>query len=142
MVEGGSMENTLYDDEHLIITNLFYTPQRGDIVVCQDRATGLENPIIKRVIAIEGDTIEIRNNQVIVNGEIIEEKYVFLSDKKYIYDDFPEQTVPENTVFVMGDHRDASTDSRKFNSTFVREDAILGKVIFRFFPFNSFGTVE
>jgi len=140
VVEGSSMQNTLQEGEHLIITNLFYTPKRGDIVVCQDRTTGHDNPIVKRIIAIEGDTVEILpNGKVFVNDEELEEKYVF-TDGIDIFPGLEKITVEEDTVFVMGDHRNKSSDSRAFGT--VREDAILGKVILRFYPFDKFGTVN
>ncbi len=144
VVEGPSMQNTLQDGEHLIISGLFYTPKRGDIVVCQDYETGHKNPIVKRVIAVGGDTVEILpDGSVLVNGELQREDYVFIDPG--MIDTFPgmeEVTVPEDMVFVMGDHRNMSSDSREFLSTFVREDAILGKVILRFYPFEKFGTVN
>ena len=144
VVEGPSMQNTLQDGEHLIISNLFYTPKRGDIIVCQDYETGHKNPIVKRIIAIEGDTVEILpDGSVFVNGQIQNEDYVFIDPGEV--DDFPgmsEITVPEDMLFVMGDHRNKSSDSREFLSTFVREDAVLGKVILRFYPFDKFGTVN
>lgn len=144
VVEGPSMQNTLQNGEHLIISNLFYTPKRGDIIVCQDYETGHRNPIVKRIIATEGDTIEILpDGSVFVNGQILNEDYVFIDPGEI--DDFPgmpKTTVPEDMVFVMGDHRNKSSDSREFLSTFVREDAILGKVILRFYPFDKFGTVD
>jgi len=141
VVDGPSMQNTLQHGEHLIISDLFYTPEKGDIIVCQDRATGHYEPIVKRVIATEGDTIKILNSVVYVNGERLVEDYVFI-DGPDSYADFPEVTVPENMLFVMGDHRNNSGDSRGFLTTFVREDAVLGKVIIRFYPFDKFGKVD
>ena len=139
VVKGASMENTLYEGEHLIISNLFYTPKRGDIVVCQDYKTGLRDPFVKRIIAIEGDTVEIwPDGSVFVNDKRITENYLHPDA-----DDFPglkKTTVPEGHVFVMGDHRNDSKDSRDFG--FVRENSILGKVLIRFYPFDRFGTVK
>ncbi len=142
VVEGPSMLNTLEAGDHLIISDTFYTPKRGDIVVCQDHATGHENPIVKRIIAIEGDSIEIlANGMVFVNDRLLIEDYVYL-DGPDNFQGMAKTVVPEDMVFVMGDHRNLSSDSRTFLSTFVREDAILGKVILRFYPFDKFGTVE
>lgn len=141
VVEGPSMQNTLQDGEHLIISNLFYTPKKGDIIVCQDRETGHYEPIVKRVIATSGDTIEIIDSVVYLNGEKLYEDYVFIDGVDH-YSDFPEVTVPEDMIFVMGDHRNNSGDSRAFITTFVREDAVLGKVVLRFYPFDKFGSVD
>ena len=141
VVEGPSMQNTLQHGEHLIISDLFYTPEKGDVIVFQDRATGHYEAIVKRVIATEGDTVRIENSVVYVNGERLAEDYVFI-DGPDSYANFPEVTVPEDMLFVMGDHRHDSGDSRGFLTTFVREDAVLGKVIIRFYPFDKFGKID
>jgi len=137
------MQKTLEEGDHLIISDLFYTPKKGDIIVCQDRATGHDNPVVKRVIATEGDTIEILpDGKVFVNDKIIDESDYVYTDLPDTYPGLPKTLVPEDMVFVMGDHRNKSSDSRYFDSVFVREDAILGKVILRFYPFKDFGTVR
>ncbi len=142
VVQGPSMQNTLQDGEHLIISNLFYTPQKGDIIVCQDRETGHYEPVVKRVVATAGDTIEVINSIVYLNGEKMDETDYVLLDGEDNYANFPKVTVPEGMIFVMGDHRNNSADSRAFLTTFVREDAVLGKVIIRFYPFDQFGKVD
>ena len=148
VVDGGSMENTLYDREHLIISDLFYSPKNGDIVVVQDLSKAhtskeLAKPIVKRVIATEGQTIMIRSNgEIYVDGELLQEDYVYIDDPEYQYDELPLMTVPEGCVFLMGDHRNVSLDSRSAAGTF-SEDAILGKVILRVFPLGDrFGKIE
>lgn len=153
-VDGGSMLNTLQNADRVISTNLFYTPQRGDIVVIQ--ADRLQNrmlsgkyetvicgePIIKRVIALEGDTIrfDFDAGKVYLNGEELEEDYIAtptnaewdsVSGKDYV--------VPDGCVFVMGDNRNGSTDSRDNRVGFIDTDLIMGKAIFRFFPFDTMG---
>ena len=132
VVEGDSMEKTLYNGDHLIISDLFYEPKRGDIVVCEDHSLPVNGPIVKRVIALGGDTVKIENSLVYVNGE-------FVYEGDYVYDVDLTQTlvefvVPDGEVFVMGDHRRVSFDSEEFGT--INEDAILGKVILRFFPFD------
>ena len=147
-VDGESMMNTLLDQDRVIATNLFYTPSRGDIVVIQaDRLRPTVNslygePIIKRVIAVEGDTIrfDFENGIVYLNGEAIKEDYILeptvrpenrVSGTDYV--------VPEGYVFVMGDNRNNSTDSRDFRVGMVDTDLIMGKAIFRFAPFDKIG---
>lgn len=146
VVDGSSMENTLYEGEHLIISDFLYSPKQGDIVVVQDLSKAdihptLAKPIVKRVIATEGQTVLIRNNgEVYVDGTLLAEKYVYIDDPDYTYQEIS-VTVDEGCVFLMGDHRNVSLDSRS-EAGFFREEAILGKVIFRFLPLTRFGTIE
>ncbi len=139
-VIGSSMENTLHDGDHLIISDLFYTPARGDIIVCSDYSTGLKSPIVKRVIGIADDTVKIdKDGNVMLNGEILDEPYVYINSAFPAYRD-GEWVVPEGEVFVMGDHRNVSEDSRSFGT--VKVDSILGKVLLRFYPFDKFDVVN
>lgn len=140
IVEGSSMEQTLYEGEHLIISDLFYTPKAGDIVVCEDYSTGHYKPLIKRVIATEGQTVATDQwGNVYVDGKRIKEDYVYVNG----HDEFAvpnEWVIPEGEVFVLGDHRNLSSDSRSFGT--VSEDSILGKVILRIYPFDRFGPID
>ncbi len=151
IVEGSSMINTLHDGDHLIISDLFYTPDYGDIVVVEDYTTGLRAPIVKRVIALGGDTVTVKNNYssntvtVIVNGETLYEEYVCIDGDLPLYNNeqiqFVENyVVPEGEIYVMGDHRNNSTDSRYFGA--VSEQAVLGRVLVRFYPFDDFMWVD
>ncbi len=158
VVDGDSMLGTLHDGENLLISDLFYTPERGDVIVVDDHSTLLKKPIIKRVIAVGGDVVRITRHGVFVNGEPLVEDYVFTDEADYTYEVYPsaalmendtlvveageyyELTVPEGELFVMGDHRNKSTDSREIGT--VDEDAVLGRVILRFYPFDKFGEIE
>lgn len=138
-VIGSSMDTTLANGEHLIISDLFYTPERGDIIVFEDHSTIYKKPLIKRVIAVGGDHIRIKNGVVHLNGALLDES-------AYIRGAYTmgnvDMIVPDGEVFVMGDNRGASDDSRNNLIGTIDEDAILGKVILRFFPFDSFGSVN
>ena len=142
VVSGDSMLNTLNDGDRLIISNLFYEPKAGDIIVFDDRSNEYytDEPIIKRIIAVSGDTVEIKDGVIIVNGEILDEsEYVFwdldgdTNGSHYFptTDDMELITVPEGEIFVLGDNRGNSKDSRTVGT--IKEDSIIGKVLFRFY---------
>lgn len=165
IVDGGSMMNTLQHQERLLISNFFYTPECGDIVVVQDRSTELKDPIVKRVIAVGGQTVKFTRTDVYVDGVKLDEPYVYTADytnafgatDQYRYSVYPsdalldlvigyqdgvyyEIRVPEGEIFVMGDHRNNSKDSRDIGT--LHEEAIIGKAIYRFFPFDKSGKIE
>ena len=158
VVDGDSMLGTLHDGENLLISDLFYDPKVGDIIVVEDFSTDLKKPIVKRVIATGGQTVRIQRDGVYVDGEKLVESYVFTDGLPYEYEVYPssaikendtlvyvageyyEFTVPDGELFVMGDHRNKSTDSRQIGT--VDEDAVLGRVILRFYPFDKFGSVD
>ena len=142
-----SMEPTLYEGDNLIvekITPRFGKLNRGDIVVIKDASPYLAQEgkeIIKRIIAIEGDTIELKDGMVILNGEILEEDYI----KDGFTPASPDPglnklKVSEGYVYVLGDNRINSTDSRTIGP--VESKKIRGKAIFRFYPFKKAGVLK
>ncbi|MCC8042039.1 MAG: signal peptidase I [Oscillospiraceae bacterium] len=142
-VDGDSMNPTLRDGEKLIVNHLGYEAEAGDIVII-DCGDELGKAIVKRVIATEGQTVDIdfESGEVRVDGELLEEDYIAeltLTDEGG--HSYP-VTVPDGCVFVMGDNRNNSLDSRSSLISFVDEDDILGKVVFRIYPFEKIGTVE
>ena len=141
-VDGASMVPTLQNGDKLIVWGAGYEPQRGDVVIV-DSYTAYGKPLVKRVIAKGGDTISIdyASGTVTVNGEVLDEGYI--AEPTYLgYDvEFP-YTVPEGTVFVMGDNRNNSLDSRSSYVGCIDERDILGKVLVCFLPFSDFGVVK
>ena len=140
-VEGTSMVPTLEEGDRLIISHLFYQPQQGDIVVIVQPDS--ETPaIIKRVIAVAGQTVDIDFSRgiVMVDGQVLEEPYI--SEPTHMKRDvqFP-VTVPEGCVFVMGDNRNRSLDSRDSSIGMIDQQSILGKAVFHLFPFQKMGWI-
>lgn len=141
-VDGSSMLPTLYDKDTLIVSNLFYQPKYGDIVVITKKSF-MEKPIVKRVIATEGQLVNIDfdNNTVSVDGTVLKEDYI-REPTQLSYDvKFP-VVVPKGCIFVMGDNRNESTDSRDSRVGFIDKRQILGHVILRIFPIKDFGPVK
>ncbi len=138
IVQQTSMMNTLENGDRVIITNIFFTPNQGDIIVFQDPVTGTDNALVKRVIATEGQTVTYIDGVVTVDGVTLEEDYVFCD--KTDYHESVTCTVPEGMVFVMGDHRNVSHDSRNFGC--ISEHCIIGKAIFRIAPISKMGFIN
>lgn len=138
-VVGGSMNPTLENNDKMVISNLFFTPKQGDIVVLR-KETLMDEPIVKRVIATENQIVNIDFDAgvVYVDGEALDEPYV--NAPTYDRENFDGPiTVPEGCVFVMGDNRNASTDSRDARLGCIDTRYIMGKVYFTIFPLKNFG---
>lgn len=150
-ISGDSMKNTLKNQERIVISNLFYEPKNGDIIVISRNSSNSaqnskkETCIIKRIIATEGQVVNINFNtgKVFVDGIELEEPYVSTPTNVPGDVDFP-VTVPEGCVFVLGDNRNNSSDSRYSslgNDGMVDERHILGRAVLRFLPFSRFGVL-
>ncbi len=152
-IDGNSMLNTLHNGDKVIITNFNYTPQQGDIVVVSRNAensvegesTG-NAPIIKRVIAVGGQTVDIdfKTGTVYVDGLEVQEPY--LGSPTYSKGDveFP-LYIPEGHIFIMGDNRMDSLDSRSSligDGGIVDNRYVLGRAVYRFFPFQQAGELK
>lgn len=143
-VFGSSMVPTLENGDRLLISKLFYTPKQGDVVVIPHPNMTPEEPaLIKRVIALGGQTVDIDFDAgiVYVDGVALDEPYI--NEPTYEQQDFEGPiTVPYGEVFVLGDNRNHSSDSRSAVYGTFDEDYILGRVIFRAMPFDKMGVVE
>ena len=142
IVKEHSMDDTLHSNDYLIMWKMAYktkTPEYGDIVVFRsDLLTedGKKKLLIKRVIATGGDTIAVRNGYVYRNGEQLEEPY---TKDGYTNGGIDETVVPEGKLFLLGDNRVVSIDSRDPSVGFVDEDLLVGKAVLRLYPFNKIG---
>lgn len=140
-VVGSSMVPTLNPYDRIVLTASYFEPNHGDIVVTCQPAKSSEVPdtLVKRVIATEGQTVDIDFVQgiVYVDGVALDEPYI--AEPTVEREDFNGPvTVPEGYVFVMGDNRNHSTDSRDNRVGFIREEYIMGKALFRIVPFGQF----
>lgn len=144
-VQGTSMYPTLDNGDQLLLLSFGYNePERGDIVVLM-ADDFMDKPLVKRVIGIGGDVIDMDpSGTVTVNGEALYEPYIndLNGQDMYLGDiQFP-LTVPDGQVFVMGDNRNGSSDSRKAEVGTIPYEKIVGKAVFRLFPFNRMGRIE
>jgi signal peptidase I len=137
VVEGHSMDVTLHDGDRVFVNKLSYRlhePNRGDVVVLHQSTGAGERDLIKRVIGLEGETIEMRSCEVRIDGEVLEEPYL---DPEVVPPsncggDFPPTEVPDNHVFVMGDNRPGSQDSRAIGP--VADGDLVGRAFVVFWP--------
>lgn len=135
-IPSGSMENTIMTGDRVFGNRLAYTfsdPERFDIIIFRypDDESQL---FIKRIIGLPGETVEIRNGSIYINGS--EEPLEDVETKEPMEGSFGPYTVPKDCYFVMGDNRNNSRDSRYWEHTFVTRDEILGKAVFRYWPIN------
>ncbi|MBO4378198.1 MAG: signal peptidase I [Clostridia bacterium] len=163
-VDGGSMDNTLANGEIMFVTKYDYAstwlclpwqdaetqeqakrittggePERFDVVICRYPGRGGTN-FVKRIVGLPGDTIELRNGYLYVNGELYEEPYIDDAYRTGRLNMFGPYTVPEGEYFVMGDHRNNSNDSRSQGP--ITRDMIIGHVRTVLFPFNKIRGID
>lgn len=149
VVDGASMNDTLADQDRLVLQTAFYTPDRGDIVVIYQENEP-EKPLIKRVIALEGDSLrlDVEKSEVYLK-RAGQNDWVLLDESEYVH--YPlawgvggdkgvsEITVPADHLFVMGDHRNNSNDSRYLGC--ISEDDVVGRALLRVYPMKDFGLI-
>lgn len=128
-VPSGSMEDTVPEKSFALGFRHSYrseSPKRGDVVIFRHEGMVL----LKRIVALPGETFQMKDGRAYVNGEILEESYI----TDFSHDSTDELTVPDGSYILLGDNRDHSTDSRKWDEPFVSEDDIIAKALFVYFP--------
>ena len=142
-VSGPSMLPTLQDNDRVLLTSYFYRPQPGDVVVIT-HTSKLQEPIIKRVIALENQTVDIdfETGTVYVDGQALDESAYIANGITTQPSDYTYPlTVPEGHLFVLGDNRAVSKDSRNSSVGMIDERYVLGKAELVVFPFSRFGKI-
>ncbi len=163
-IPSGSMEDTIHPGDRVLgfrFSYWFSDPQRGDIVVFKypvDKALGKDTNYIKRIIGLPGETVEIRNAQIFINGEETPLEEDYLKEEWLVRNDGYTFEIPENCYLMMGDNRNNSSDSRYWAEkaiesglastkeeamafSYVSKDLILGKAYFRYWPLNKISSL-
>ena len=151
-VQGESMEPTLQNEDRLYVNRLFYTPEKGDVIIFVPESDG-GRPYVKRVIATEGDSVYIDffTGDVFVNGQLIEEPYIkektrlsgsYIASLMALGEYGPDKpiVIQKDHLFAMGDNRNNSKDSRELGQ--IPLDEVLGGAVFRFWPLNNMDTMH
>ena len=149
VVREHSMEPSFYGGDYLIVGKINYkisSPNRGDVIIFKsDIPMNTAEPsqakklLIKRIIGMPGDVINISDNEVSINGEVIDEPYI---NEGGTPGDVVNYVVPKDSYFVMGDNRTVSIDSRRNEVGPVHKDRIIGKALIRLYPFNKIGLIK
>ncbi len=145
-VQQDSMEQTLEPDQYVLVDKLtprFDDLKRGDIVVFNppEAWSGQPGtPLIKRVIGIGGDTVAIHDGRVFLNGVLLDEPYLYEAQPTTVSGDQSTWVVPQGDLFVLGDHRAVSADSRVFGP--IARSSVIGRAWLRYWPFSSFGILQ
>lgn len=135
-VDGPSMEKTLYDGDILLLEKYDKDYERFDVVVLKYN----NDKLVKRVIGLPGDRVEYKHDTLYINGEEIKESFIDEKTENFSLKELGYNVIPEGYYFVVGDNRNNSLDSRYIG--LLKKDDIEGKVIFRIFPFKSFGKIS
>ena len=141
IIPSSSMYPTIYVGDMLLVNKTAYyfsSPDRGDIIVFRpDKEIG-QKDLIKRVIGLPGETVEVRDNKVFIDNIVLEEDYLD-EPPQYV---FGPVKVPPGCLFVLGDNRNMSIDSHQWPNPFLSIDSVKGKAFFRYWPPNRIGSLQ
>ena len=143
-IPSGSMENTIMPKDRIIgnrLAYLFHEPERGDIIIFKypDDERQL---FVKRIIGLPGETVTIEDAKVYIGEEMLRLEEAYLKEEWILDKGDYSFEIPDDSYLVLGDNRNNSKDSRYWENTYVTEEKILGKAVFRYWPFDRFGKLE
>lgn len=138
-VDGSSMATTLKDGDILILNKLDTKYERFDVVVVNVTIDGKTSKLVKRIIGLPGENIEYKDNELYINGEIVEDVSIERTNDFTLKGLHNIESIPENQYFVMGDNRSDSRDSRDYTVGLIKKEDIVGTTTIRLFPFNKIG---
>ena len=141
VVDGPSMDPTLRNGQLLILEKLDKDYKRMDIVIVKTKIDGSRERLVKRIIGLPGETIEYKHDKLYVNGKVVDDEFASITERFSVEELYRTKKIPEGYYFVMGDNRNVSLDSRDKRVGFVKKKDIVGKAIFRIFPFNKVGKI-
>ena len=138
-VDGSSMDSTLKNGDILILNKLDTEYERFDVVVVNVKFDGKTSKLVKRVIGLPGESIEYKDNELYINGEIIEDVATARTNDFSLKELYNVDNIPDNYYFVMGDNRGYSRDSRDYTVGLIKKEDIVGTTTIRIFPFTKIG---
>ena len=138
-VDGSSMDSTLKNGEILILNKLDKSYERFDVVVVEVTIDGHKSKLVKRIIGLPGENIEYKDNELYINGEILEDEFNSRTNNFSLKDIYNVDSIPNDYYFVMGDNRNYSRDSRDYTVGLIKKEDIVGITDLRIFPLNKIG---
>ena len=143
-MSGNGMEPTVKDDDSILINKMSYklhSVKRNDVVVLRQNGSEHNYYVVQRVIGLPGEKVKITNGEVYIDGKVLDEKYDFplMKNGGLALDEI---TLDDDEYFVLGDNRNDSLDSRSTDIGFINENKVLGKVVFRFYPFDKIEIIK
>lgn len=138
-VDGTSMDSTLKNGEILILNKLDRSYERFDVVVVDVEVDGNKSKLVKRIIGLPGESIEYKDNQLYINGEVIKDVAPSRTNDFSLKEIYNIDRLPDDCYFVMGDNRKYSRDSRDYTVGIIKKEDIVGTTTLRIFPLNKIG---
>lgn len=138
-VDGTSMDSTLKNGEILILNKLDRSYERFDVVVVDVEVDGNKSKLVKRIIGLPGESIEYKDNELYINGEVIKDVAPSRTNDFSLKEIYNIEKLPDDCYFVMGDNRKYSRDSRDYTVGIIKKEDIVGTTTLRIFPLNKIG---